>query len=154
MANTYTQLYIQFVFAVSNREAVIEPAWEEELYKYMSGILKNNKHKPLAINGMPDHIHLFIGLNPNQSCSDLMRILKGESSEWVNLRGFCTHKFKWQSGYGAFSYSRSHIDRVCQYIINQKTHHKATSFHSEYQKLLDAHNIPYDRRYIFHDIHL
>ena len=102
MANTYTQLYIQFVFAVQNRISLIHPQWEEELFKYITGIIQNHKHKMIAINGMPDHLHVFVGLHPTQSVSDLMRIMKGESSEWINSRKFVKGKFSWQEGYGAF----------------------------------------------------
>ena len=118
MANTYTQLYVQFVFAVKYRIGLIQPEWEEELHKYITGIVQNNGHKMIITNGMPDHLHLFVGLNPTQSISDLMRLVKGESSEWINLRRFTNGKFRWQEGYGAFSYSRSQIDRVYQYISN------------------------------------
>jgi REP element-mobilizing transposase RayT len=102
MANSYTQLHIQFVFAVQNRESLIQPHWEEELYKYITGIAKNHKHKMIAINGMPDHIHIFMGLHPSQSISTLMQIVKGESSEWINTKRFVQGKFNWQEGYGAF----------------------------------------------------
>src|SRR5260370_39051918 len=106
MANTYTQLYIQFVFAVQNRASLIMPSWEEELYKYITGIVINHKHKMIAIKGMPDHIHLFVGLHPMQSISNLMQIVKGESSEWINQKKFLPEKFQWQEGYGAFSYAQ------------------------------------------------
>jgi putative transposase len=102
MANTYTQLYIQFVFAVQNRVSLIQPEWEDELYKYITGIVKNHRHKMIAINGMPDHLHVFIGFNTHQTISDLMRIVKGESSEWINKKQFVKGRFSWQEGYGAF----------------------------------------------------
>ena len=128
MANTYTQIYIQFVFAVKYRVCLIQSGWEDELYKYITGIVKNHGHKMIAINGMPDHTHVFIGFQSTQSIADLMRLVKGESSEWINKKQFTTGNFKWQEGYGAFSYCRSHIDNVCKYIANQKIHHSEKSF--------------------------
>ncbi len=110
MPNTYTQLYIHCVFAVKYREAVIQPEWEDRLQKYISGIIQNNGHKLLAINTVTDHLHLFVGLNPKQSISDLMRLAKGDSSEFINKENLTPRKFQWQEGYGAFSNSRSQID--------------------------------------------
>jgi REP element-mobilizing transposase RayT len=136
MANTYTQLHIQFVFAVQSRASLIHPDWEEELFKYISGIAKNHKHKMIAINGMPDHIHIFLGLHPTQSISNLMQVVKGESSEWINNKGFVKGRFQWQEGYGAFSYGHSQVTQVYRYIMNQKEHHKKTTFMNEYRELL------------------
>src|SRR5688500_8890624 len=127
MANTYTQLYVQFVFDVQNRISLIQPEWEEELRKYITGITRNHKHKMIAINGVQDHLHVFVGLHPTQSISDLMRILKGEFSEWINSRKFVRGKFSWQEGYGAFSYGRSQVDQVYNYVMNQKKHHEKKS---------------------------
>ncbi|MEK6782910.1 MAG: IS200/IS605 family transposase [Bacteroidota bacterium] len=149
MANTYTQLHIQFVFAVQNRISLIQPSWEDELYKYITGIVKNHKHKMIAINGMPDHTHVFIGLHPTQSISNLMQVVKGESSEWINTKGFVKGKFQWQEGYGAFSYSHSQVKRVYNYVMNQKEHHKKRTFLNEYLELLRRFEIPFDERYIF-----
>lgn len=149
MANTYTKLHIQFVFAVQNRVGLIQPSWEEELFKYITGIVKNHKHKMLAINGMPDHVHLFVGLHPTQSISELMQVVKGESSEWINKKGFVKGKFQWQEGYGAFSYSHSQVNRVSAYILNQKKHHAKKSFLDEYKELLEKFEIPHDDRYVF-----
>lgn len=151
MPNTYTQLYIQFVFAVKYRKALISSSWEEDLRKYITGTVQNLGHKMLAINNMPDHLHLFVGLNPKQSISDLMRIVKGDSSEWIN-NNFSERKFYWQEGYGAFSYSRSHIDNVIKYILNQQEHHKKFTFLEEYKLLLDKFDIEYDERYIFNEL--
>ncbi len=149
MANTYTQLHIQFVFAVQNRFGLIQPVWEEELFKYITGIVQNHKHKMIAINGIPDHIHAFVGLHPTQSVSDLMQVVKGESSEWINKRGFVKGKFKWQEDYGAFSYSHSHVNKVYQYVMNQKEHHKKRTFLEEYRELLKKFEVPFDEQYIF-----
>lgn len=149
MANTYSQAYIQFVFAVQNRLSLIKPKWESELYKYLTGIIQNKKHKMIAVNGIPDHVHMFIGMHPTESMSGLMQVVKGESSKWITDRGFVKGKFKWQSGFGAFSYSRSHIDHVYQYVMNQKIHHKKKSFREEYIELLEKFDVSFDERYIF-----
>ena len=152
MPNTYTQLYVQCVFAVENRISLIHREWEEELKKYITGIVQNHKHKMIAINGIPDHLHVFVGLHPTQSISDLMKVVKGESSEWVNQNRFVRGRFSWQEGFGAFSYSRSQIDAVYKYIMNQKEHHKRTTFMEEYIDLLEKFEIDYDPRYIFHPV--
>ena len=152
MANTYTQIYIQFVFAIQNRISLIKPKWEDELYKYITGIIQNKSHKMIAINGMPDHLHMFIGLEPVESISRLIKVVKGESSKWVTDRGLVPGKFTWQKGYGAFSYSRSHIDRVYNYVKNQKEHHKKKTFREEYIELLKKFDVDYDERYIFKPI--
>lgn len=149
MPNTYTQLHIQFVFAVQNRASLIQALWEEELYKYMTGIVKNCKHKMLAVNGMPDHVHLFLGLHPAQSVSELMQKVKGESSEWINKKRFVVGKFQWQEGYGAFSYGHSQAQRVYDYVMNQKQHHKRKSFLDDYRQLLEKFEIPFEERFIF-----
>ena len=152
MANTYTQIHIHFVFAVKFRHGIIQSKWKEDLYKYMTGIIQNDNHKLLAINGMPDHIHILIGLRPAQSISDLMQDIKGSSSKWINERKFLKIKFEWQEGYGAFSYSKSHVDTVIKYIKNQEEHHKKESFRDEYLKFLTAFEIEYEERYIFRDL--
>ena len=152
MPNTYTQLYIHCVFAVKYREAVIQPEWENQLHKYITGTLQNNGHKLLAINSMPDHLHFFVGLNPAQSISDMMRFAKGDSSEFVNKQGFTKRKFQWQDGYGAFSNSRSHIDKVVKYIMNQKHHHTKKTFKEEYLDILNDYGVEYDDRYLFQDL--
>jgi REP element-mobilizing transposase RayT len=152
MPNTYTQLYIHFVFAVKYRAAVIQPDWEENLHSYITGIAQNNGHKMLAINSATDHTHIFIGLNPKQSISEIMRLVKGDSSEFINKERFTTRKFNWQEGYGAFSNSKSQIDDVVKYIHKQKEHHKKKSFKEEYLDMLVKHGIDYDERYIFHDL--
>ena len=152
MANTYTQLYIQFVFAVQNRISLIKPEWEPQLHKYITGIVQNHKHKMIIINGMEDHLHLFIGFHTTQSIADLMQKVKGESSEWINNQKFTRGHFSWQEGYGGFSYGRSQIDRVYKYIENQKKHHSKMSFMQEYVALLEKFGVQYDKRYIFKEI--
>jgi REP element-mobilizing transposase RayT len=149
MANTYTQIHIQVIFAVKSRAGLILPLWKEPLYRYISGIVANNGHKLLAINGIPDHVHLFFGMRPTQSLSDLMRMVKGNSSEWINEQGFVKGKFAWQEGYGAFSYSRSHVSNVIRYIQRQEMHHRKVAFLDEYKQLLDAFEVPYEERYLF-----
>ncbi len=152
MSNTYTQLYIHFVFAVKYRAAIIEEEWEGRLQKYITGVVQKNGHKLLAINNMPDHLHLFVGLNPNQSISDLMRLVKGDSSEFINKERFTERKFQWQDGYGAFSNSRTQIDGVVKYIANQKLHHSKKTFKEEYLQILRDYGIEYDEKYIFNDL--
>ncbi len=149
MANTYTQIHIQCVIAVKFRQSLIQKEWKERLHKYITGIVQNNGHKMLAINSMPDHLHLFFGFRPNQSLSDLMRIIKGESSEWVNVQQFNPVVFRWQEVYGAFSYSRSQVQVVADYIMNQEEHHKKRTFMEEYEGFLKQFEIEYDDKYIF-----
>jgi REP element-mobilizing transposase RayT len=152
MANTYTQIHLQFVFAVKYRNGLIHASFKEELYKYISGIIKENNHKLLAINGMPDHLHIFIGMRPSQSISDLLQDIKGSSSKWINEKKFLKVKFEWQEGYGAFSYSKSHVNNVIRYIQNQENHHKKESFRDEYLNFLKVFEIEYDERYIFNEL--
>ena len=136
MANTYTQIHLQFVFAVKHRTSLISPVWEKELYLYISGIVENNGHKLLAINGMPDHIYIFIGMRPTQSVSDLLQDIKRNSSLWINQKGFIRGNFEWQEGYGGFSYSKSHVENVINYVHKQEEHHKKQSFREEYLEFL------------------
>jgi putative transposase len=149
MANTYTQIHIQCVFAVKFRQYVIEPFWKERLNQYITGIVQNNGHKMISINSMPDHLHLFFGFRPNQSLSDLMKTVKGESSEWINKEKFNASTFRWQEGYGAFSYSRSQIKPVALYIENQEEHHRKKTFLEEYSQILKKFEVDFDERYIF-----
>jgi len=149
MANTFTQIHIQVVFSVQNRYCIIRKSWEEELFKYITGIISNNGHKVLAINGMPDHIHILFGMRPVQSLSDLMQDIKGSSSTWINNKKLAVGHFSWQEGFGAFSYGKSQIPRVIKYILNQKEHHKTLTFTEEYLDFLKKFEIPYDERYIF-----
>ena len=152
MANTYTQMYLQFVFAVQDRLSLIQSDWKDELYKYITGIVQNNKHKLIAINGMPNHLHVFVGYKPHQLIPDLLQDIKGSSSGWINSRNLVKGKFRWQEGYGAFSYSHSHIDNVVKYIMNQEEHHKKRTFGEEYIEILKKFNVVYDEKYILADI--
>ncbi|MCC8358487.1 IS200/IS605 family transposase [Salinimicrobium sediminilitoris] len=149
MANTYTEIHIQTVFAVQNRESLIRNAFKDELYKYITGIIQNNEHKVLQINGMPDHIHILFGMRPSQSLSDLMKQVKQDSSKWINNKGFVNGKFSWQAGYGAFSYAKTQLPGVIRYIQNQEEHHKTLTFQEEYINLLEAFNVKFEERYIF-----
>ncbi len=149
MANTYTQLHIQFVFAVKYRAALIHKEWKEELHQYITGIIQHNEHKMLQINSMPDHIHIFIGMKPTQSISSLIQNVKTESSKWIKEKKFCNGSFAWQQGFAAFSYSKSHVPDVIRYIQNQENHHKKESFLDEYRNFLQAFEIAYDEKYIF-----
>lgn len=149
MPNTYTQIYIQVVFTVQNRISLLKKEWKDELYKYITGIVQNNGHKLIAINGMADHLHIFIGLKPSQSLSDLMQDVKGDSSKWINEKGFVKGKFEWQAGFGGFSYSLSQIDHVVKYIQNQEIHHAKKTFLQEYIEFLEKFKVPYDERYLF-----
>ena len=149
MANTYTQVHIQIVFAVRYRQNLIQSGWEDELYKYMTGIIQNHGHKVLALNGMPDHIHILIGMRPTQGLSVLVQQVKQDSSKWINLKGYVKGRFSWQSGYGAFSYSKSQVPKIIAYIRNQKEHHKIKTFTEEYIAFLKKNEIDFKTEYIF-----
>lgn len=152
MANTYTQIHIHFVFAVKYRKAIIQTEWKDDLYKYISGIVQNDKHKLLCINGMSDHIHILIGMRPAQSVSDLMKDVKQGSSLWINENKLAKCHFEWQEGYGAFSYSKSQIQNVVNYIQNQEEHHKKKTFLEEYKEFLEKFEVDFDERYIFKEL--
>jgi putative transposase len=152
MANSYTQIHIQFVFAVKYREALINHAWNEKLHQFITGIFQENKHKMLQINSMPDHIHIFIGMRPHQSISSLIQNVKTESSKWIKAEDFCHQPFAWQEGYGAFSYSKSQVADVVRYIQNQEAHHQKETFLDEYKKFLKAFEIEWDEQYIFKEL--
>lgn len=154
MANTYSQIHIQAVFAVQNRECIIRNSWKEELYRYISGIVQSNNHKILSINGMPDHIHILFGLRPSQSIANLMQDIKGSSSIWINNKKLVHGKFSWQEGYGAFSYSKSEVPSMIQYIINQTDHHKRKTFSEEYYEMLKEFEVDFDDRFIFKPVNI
>jgi REP element-mobilizing transposase RayT len=149
MANTYTQLYIQFVFSVKGFENLIKEQFRDELEKVICGIVSNHKCKTYAIYCNPDHTHIFVGMHPTISCSKLMEQVKSGSSNWLNSKKYIAGKFSWQDGYGAFTYSKSHIDRVVKYVLNQAEHHKKQSFREEYLLLLEKFEIEYDPKYLF-----
>ena len=149
MANTYTQIYIHVVFAVEGRQNLIHTEHNEELQKYITGIVSGQKQKLITINNMPDHLHLLIGLRPDSSLSDLIRDVKAGSSKFINEKRWVAGKFSWQEGFGAFSYSRSQLSTVIRYIQNQQKHHSKKSFREEYIELLEKFGVEYDQKYIF-----
>lgn len=149
MPGTFSQIYLQVVFAVKGRDSLISASWEEELYKYISGIVRNKEQKMLAINGMPDHIHFFIGMRPSCCLSDLVREIKKSSNDFIKEKQLSKFRFQWQEGYGAFSYSHSHLDNVISYIQNQKQHHKKQTFRQEYLDFLQKFQVEFKEEYLF-----
>jgi REP element-mobilizing transposase RayT len=152
MPNKYTQIQIHYIFAVNNRESVIMPEWREELYKYITGIVKNRAQYPLAVGGWLDHVHLFVRMTPTMNPSDLMAEVKRSSSKWINEKRFTLGRFSWQEGFGAFSYAHSQVQNVIQYIMNQEDHHRNRTFLEEYVSFLNHFGIEYDKRFLFHEI--
>lgn len=153
---TFTQIHIHIVFSVRNRQSLISNSWKDELYMYITGIVKQNKHKLLAINGMPDHLHILVGLATTQSISDLIQDIKGSSSKWINLNDKTKERFSWQEGYGAFAISKKAVPNVAAYIGNQEKHHSKTKFIDEFKEMLNENDVDFDERFIFNqiDIHL
>ncbi len=149
MANTSTQIYIHIVFAVKHRDALISSSWKERLHKYITGIVQNQGHKLIAINTMPNHAHIFIGMKPDTPLSDLVRDIKRDSTNFVNNEIRLHGKFGWQNGFGAFSYSHSQIDSVVKYILNQEKHHRRKTFREEYQAVLLEFAVEYNERYMY-----
>ena len=149
MANTFSQIYIQIVFSTQNRQNLINKEIKNEIYKYITGIVQNKNHKLITINGMPDHIHIFTGLKPKESISDLVRDIKKDSSKFINSKNWIRGKFNWQEGFGAFSYGHSQIDNVCQYIQNQEIRLKTQTFKEEYLNFLKKFEIDYNEHYVF-----
>ncbi len=152
MANTYTQIYIQVVFAVQGRQSLIQPERNDELQKYITGIVTNQGQKLISINNMPDHMHILIGQKPTIALSDLVRDIKAGSSGFINERRWVAGRFSWQEGFGAFSYGHSQLGAVIRYIQNQQRHHRRRSFAEEYGQLLERFNVPHDERYVFQPI--
>lgn len=149
MANTYTQIYIQIVFAVKGRQNLIIKENREELHKFITGIVSNRGQKLFAVFAMPDHVHILVSVGPTISISDLVRDIKAGSSKFINEKKWMNEKFNWQEGYGAFSYSKSGVDTVVKYILNQEEHHKNKSFKNEYLDFLEKFEIEYDSKYLF-----
>ncbi len=149
MANTFTQIHIHTVFSVQNRMSLINKSWQERLYKYIISIIQKHGHKVLAIGGIPDHIHILFGFRPTQALSNLIQEVKRDSSEWINKERLTMGRFSWQEGYGAFSYSKSNIAQVINYIVTQEEHHKKKTFLEEYKKILNDFDLEYNERYIF-----
>jgi REP element-mobilizing transposase RayT len=149
MANTFSQIYIQTVFAVENRQSLITPDFKEDLYKYITGIVRNQGQKLIAINGMLDHVHILIGLKPAMALADLVREIKADSTNFINEQKLVHGRFNWQEGYGAFSYGHSQLDRIIRYIQNQEKHHAKQSFKNEYMTLLRKFEIAFEEKYVF-----
>ena len=149
MANTYTQIYMHVVFAVSARACVIRPERKEELQKYMSGIVSGQKQKLIAVHCMPDHTHILLGMKPDAALSSVVGKIKSGSTNHINEQRWLGCRFSWQEGFGGFSVSHSHVPRVAQYIANQERHHRRKSFQREYLDFLERHQIPHDERYLF-----
>ncbi|WP_114940017.1 IS200/IS605 family transposase [Mucilaginibacter endophyticus] len=149
MANTFSQIYLQFVFAVKDRQSLVSKNNKEELHKYITALIQNRGVKLLAINCMPDHVHIFVGFKPSLLISDFAKEIKVESNEFINSKNWMRGKFSWQEGYGVFSYSQSHIDSVIKYIQNQEIHHQKRTFKQEYLELLEKFEVPFEEKYLF-----
>jgi putative transposase len=149
MSGTFSQMYVQLVFAVSGRRNLLLKPWRETVFKYISGIITQQGQKSIIVNGVEDHVHLFVGLKPSMRISDLMREVKHSSTDFINQEKFIRSKFNWQAGYGAFTYSKSHIDNVYNYILNQEAHHRKETFRDEYIRTLKEFEIEFDEKYLF-----
>jgi REP element-mobilizing transposase RayT len=149
MASTFSQIYIQYVFSVRNRENSLQKSWRDEVFKYMAGIIKNKGQKSIIINGIEDHVHILVGLKPAMNIADLIRDIKNNSSNFINEKNFVIGRFSWQEGYGAFSYSHSQLNTIYSYIANQEEHHRTKSFREEYIDFLKKFEIEYDEKYLF-----
>lgn len=152
MPNTYTQIHLHVVFAVKYRSVCIPPLHAERLYRYITGIVTEREQKLLAVNGMPDHVHLLVGLRPDRAPSDLVRDVKAVSSKFINEQNWLPGKFAWQEGFGAFSYSTSQLPAVIEYIERQQEHHAKRSFHEEYRLLLEKFQVSYEDKYLFNEL--
>ncbi|NOU45893.1 MAG: IS200/IS605 family transposase [Bacteroidales bacterium] len=146
---TFTQLYVQLVFAVKNREAILHKSIRNRIFEYMSGIITQMNHKSIIVNGVSNHVHIFIGLNPTKTISETVHDIKRSTSLFINDEKLCPYKFAWQDGYGGFTHSRSQIHDVYQYILNQEEHHKKQTFRDEYIQYLKKFEIEYDERFLF-----
>lgn len=149
MSSTYSQIYIQIVFAVKGRENLISKKWCGDLHKYISGIITNKGHKAIIVNGVADHVHIFVGLKPKESISDLVRDVKSSSAKFINDNRYVRGRFSWQEGYGAFSYAQFQIEKVYNYILNQEEHHKKRTFREEYISFLNKFQIDYNEKFLF-----
>ena len=149
MAGTFSQIYIQYVFAVKGRENLLQKPWREDVFKYMTGIIKEKGQKPIIINGVSDHVHIFVGLKPSMNISELVRDIKNNSSKFINEQRYLNKKFSWQEGYGAFSYAQSQIDNVYKYIANQEAHHQKKTFRQEYLDFLKQYEVDFNEKFLF-----
>ncbi|MBX9784673.1 MAG: IS200/IS605 family transposase [Chitinophagaceae bacterium] len=152
MANTYHQIYLQTVFAVKYRNAVIDKAWKQTLFGVIGNLINETNCKTIIVNGVEDHVHCFLGLKPVVSVSELMKTVKAKSSKYINDHSLTKERFEWQEGYGVFSYSQSSVDKVFKYIQNQEAHHKKQTFRDEYLDLLNRFKVEYDEQYIFREL--
>lgn len=146
---TFTQLYVQLVFAVNNREALLHKNIRNRVFEYISGIISEMKHKSIIVNGVSNHVHILLGLNPSKSISDTVHGIKRSTSLFINNEKLCLGKFAWQEGYGAFSYSRSQLEDVYEYILNQEKHHQKKTFRDEYIQFLKKFEIEFDEKFLF-----
>lgn len=149
MAGTFSQIYIQYVFAVKGRQNLLQKPWRDEVFKYIAGIIKAKGQKPIIVNGVADHVHLFVGLKPSMCIADLVRDVKNNSTNFINDHNWIMGRFSWQEGYGAFSYAHSQIESVYQYILNQEKHHHKKTFKEEYLEFLQKFAIDYNVKYLF-----
>ncbi len=149
MARTFSQIYIQYVFTVKGRENLLLKPWRDEVFKYIAGVIKGKDQKPIIVNGMADHVHVFVGLKPSMPAADLVRDIKNNSSNFINEQKYLRGKFSWQEGYGAFSYAHSQIENVYQYIANQEEHHRKKTFREEYMDFLHKFEIEYKKEHLF-----
>ena len=148
-AGTFTQLYVHLIFAVKYRESMLLKSFRNEVFSYMSGIITNRNNKAIIVNGVSDHVHILLGLNPNDKISDIVASLKRESSSFINQKRFLNNKFHWQDGYGAFSYGKSQLQKVYNYILNQESHHSKVTFRDEYLQFLKKYEIKFDNEFLF-----
>ncbi len=149
MSGSFSQIYLQIIFAVKNRQNLLHESWRQEIFKYMAGIIKEKKQKPIIVNGVSDHVHLFVGLKPSMCISDLVRDIKSNTTNFINEKKILRNKFSWQEGYGVFSYAHSQINTVYHYVENQKEHHRKKSFREEYIDFLEKFQIEYKEKYLF-----
>ena len=149
MAGTYSQIYLQFVIVVNGRQNLLGKLWRKDVFKYISGIITNKDQKAIIVNGVGNHVHIFVGLKPSMRISDLVRDIKNNTSNYINKKKLVKGKFSWQEGYGVFSYTHSHIDKVYNYILNQEEHHKKYTFKEEYTKFLKDFQVEHDEKYLF-----
>lgn len=149
---TFSQVYLHFIFAVKFRDGLLLKTFQDEVYRYIAGIVQNNGHKLISVGGMPDHIHILVGMKPNQSVADLVNKVKSNSSKFINEKRFLPVRFEWQRGYGVFSYSRSQLNQVVHYIQNQEAHHKKKSFRAEYVEFLEKFQVEFDERFLFNEL--
>ncbi len=146
---TFTQMYVQLVFAVKNRDAVLHKGIRNRVFEYMSGIISEMKHKSIIVNGVSNHVHILLGLNPSKSISDTVHDIKRSTSLFINNEKLCPGKFAWQEGYGGFTYSRSQLDNVYNYILNQEKHHNKKTFKEEYIQFLEKFKVEFDEKFLF-----